>query len=302
MKLVSSLILIVLALAPNQLVSDAKLAEIAGTALRPTEQPVTAEYRPVAIPVKTGAEPAPQSATAVYAVDVATGQPLTAYDAERQLPIASITKLATALVIARKYEPQAIITIPKLPAYPPEEVTIGLKEGEKFTAKDLTAALLIHSANDAADALAISISGSREGFSAEMNRVIADWGIKNARFNNPSGITDVGNGASAKALSQLGLLALRNQTVKQLVGTQTATINSEEGRQVSLQTTDQLLQTGRYQGIKTGYTPAAGQCFIGLTTIQGRQVITVILGSQDRFGDTERLVAWINRNYKWQLP
>jgi len=190
--------------------------------------------------------------------------------------------------------------VPKLPEYQPADEKIGLQEGAKLTMHDLMAALLVNSANDAADTLAISISGSRENFASEMNRVMEDWGIDDAHFSNPSGLSDTDNAASAKALAQIGKLAIRNKTIAKLVQTQTTTIKDDKGHQYKLTSTDKLLQKGGYKGIKTGYTPAAGECFVGLTTVQGHPVITVVLGSHDRFGDTQKLVSWINTTYQWQ--
>jgi D-alanyl-D-alanine carboxypeptidase (penicillin-binding protein 5/6) len=113
-------------------------------------------------------------------------------------------------------------------------------------------------------------------------------------------LNDINNAASAQAVAQISQFILRNPSLRELVGTGATSIRSQQGRVLNLAPTNQLLQSGRFDGIKTGYTLAAGQCFVGLTTVQGHEVITVILGSSDRFGDTLLLTNWINRNYIWQ--
>lgn len=271
-------------------------------------QPVLSQTEPelpaapvYAIPARTTPAGTLQlRAASAIAVDLDTAQPLYSLHAEDRRPIASITKLATALVILRTHSLDEIVTVPQLPAYAEGDELIGLTPGEKFKVKDLLAALLVQSANDAADTLAIWHSGSKQAFAAEMNKNLAEWDIKNAHFNNPSGLTDAGNGASAHAVAQISLLLLHNPTAARLIQTQTTTIADTAGKTFTLNTTDDLLQTGRFYGIKTGYTPAAGECFAGLTVINGHRVITVILGSTDRFGDTETLANWIGNNYTWQ--
>jgi D-alanyl-D-alanine carboxypeptidase len=77
-------------------------------------------------------------------------------------------------------------------------------------------------------------------------------------------------------------------------------ISDQSGRVYDLKAIDELLQNGAFTGIKTGYTVAAGQCFVGLTSIAGHPVITVLLNSPDRFGETQALADWIGKTYTWQ--
>jgi D-alanyl-D-alanine carboxypeptidase len=216
------------------------------------------------------------------------------------LPIASITKLMTVLVILKSHQLTESVTIPALPAYKPEDAKMGLTSGQTFVLKDLLAAALIPSANDAADALAIWDSGTIAAFSAKMNRLAQDWGIEGVRFSNPSGLIDQDNYANARALAQIGKLAMTNGTVRQLVATSQTSINDTAGHTYVLTSTDQLLSDGRVKGLKTGFTAAAGQCFMSLAVINGHQVITVVLNSPNRFSETEQLINWIQQNYQWQ--
>ncbi len=260
-------------------------------------------YTPVATPTAVRhTEPPTLSAKSWYALDVDSGVPLAAHDADTERPIASITKLATALVIMHDHGMGDQLTLPQLPTYAPDDEIIHLQAGERFSTHDLLAALLINSADDSADALALADSGTETAFVTKMNQLLKRWGVGEAHFSNPSGLVDTGNAASAKAVGSLAELVVQNPVARQLVGTSSATITDTSGRTIALATTDQLLQNGQFKGIKTGYTEAAGQCFVGLTTIQGHPVITVVLGSTDRFGDTTTLANWIGQNYQWHAP
>jgi D-alanyl-D-alanine carboxypeptidase (penicillin-binding protein 5/6) len=90
-----------------------------------------------------------------------------------------------------------------------------------------------------------------------------------------------------------------NPFIRTTVGYTNATIISSAGRRFDVTNTDTLLSGGNFYGIKTGYTLAAGQCFLGLTRINGHEVVTVILGSSDRFGASQALAGWIDRNWQW---
>ncbi len=251
-------------------------------------------------PVKTGTEELKLGANSSYAWDVSSATPLYSQNPTKELPIASITKVVTALVILNSHSLDEIVTVPTLPTYLPEDERLGLVTGQKFRLLDLLTAALVPSDNDAADALALDDSGTIAAFSAKMNRLAQEWGIKGVHFTNPSGLSDDGNYANAQALAQIGKLALANSTFAKLVSSGLATISDTSGKTYQLSSTDQLLSDPRISGIKTGYTVAAGQCFVGLATIKSHQVITVVLGSSDRFGDTQTLINYLDRNYSWQ--
>ena len=258
----------------------------------------TLALKHAAQPINTGQAILQINPTAAYAFDTATGQELYSKNADELRPIASITKLAAAMVIIRNHPLDKVVTIPVLPQYSPEEVTIGLQPGQKFTIKSLLAAALIPSANDAADALAIIDSGSIEAFVKKMNTIPVSWGISAVHFTNASGL-DENNQASARAVGHIAALILQNNDIAELVARPTAAINDTAGKVYSLASTNALLPARRFTGVKTGYTPAAGQCFVGRVTIEGHSVITVVLGSTDRFGESDKLANWIEQNYTW---
>ncbi len=259
-----------------------------------------APHDAVVQPVKTGTEALTLGASAVYAIDITSNAALYQKNAGQQLPIASITKLATALVILGRHDLSEKVTVPTLPAYGAADDILGLVPGDQFTIGDLVKAALVASANDAADSLALIDSGTLSAFSAKMNRLVATWGLEHTRFSNPTGLSDENNYSSAADLAKLAKLRLTNPTISQFARLNGDTITTSAGKSYLLKPTNKLLNDARFHGLKTGYTDAAGQSFVGLATIAGHEIITVVLHSPDRFGETQQLANWIERNYTWQ--
>jgi len=251
------------------------------------------------LPVQTGHQPLTLNAASAVAVDTATDTTLFTQNADAKRPIASLTKLVTALVILSRHTLNQPVTVPQLPVYDPADETIGLHAGEVYTEEGLLSAMLVGSEDDAADALALADSGTQGKFAALMNAKMTEWGITDTHFSNPSGLTDTGNYATAGALVKIAQLALANSFIRQVVAESQTTVTSNAGRVLTIPTTDELLASGQFYGIKTGYTAAAGECFIGLTRINGHEVITVVLGANDRFGATTTLTNWIGQNWQW---
>jgi D-alanyl-D-alanine carboxypeptidase len=254
----------------------------------------------LSVPVLTAKIPlALKPSASVYAFDRATAMPLYSQNIDQKRPIASITKLITAIVILDRHKPTDKVTIGKLPEYVTADETLGLREGEVYTVGDLVTAALVPSDNDAADALAIYDSGSVSAFADRMNAKIAQWHISGTHFSNPTGLVDDGNYTTARALGQIGILALQQPFIAAVVKLPTANVSSADGRTFNLTNTNTLLATGYFYGIKTGYTEASGECFIGISNVNGHQVVTVLLGADDRFGDTQELVNWIGQSWQW---
>lgn len=262
--------------------------------------PAPATHRDLPQPILTGKEEPGLMAPSVMAMDVQTGQVLFAKDANTPRPIASITKLATALVILDHHNLDEVVTIPNITPSRPDDAKLGIAPGQKFVLSELIKALLIPSANDVAEALAIWDAGSNANFSAKMNNLVARWGISDMHFNTPSGLIEDNNYASASSLAKLGKLALTSKVIAETVSQSTATLSDKTGNVYPVVSTNKLLEDPRIKGLKTGYTVAAGQSFVGLADIGGHQVITVVLNSPDRFSETASLINWIERNYQWQ--
>jgi serine-type D-Ala-D-Ala carboxypeptidase (penicillin-binding protein 5/6) len=260
---------------------------------------VNGPYSTMALPQATAPEIS-LGAAAVISIDTSSGAVLYEHNSDAQRPIASITKLITTLVILTRHTMSETITIPQLPIYGPDDAVIHLVPGEKFTLGDVLKAALIPSANDAADSLAIVDSGSVAAFSERMNQLATTWNIDGTHFNNSSGLVDAGNYATARSLSQIARLALTNPTVRGIVNTQSSSISSSTGHSYPLATTNHLLKDSRFHGIKTGYTQSAGQSVVSLAMVAGHPVITVVLGSPDRFGETTRLINYLEGAIQWQ--
>jgi serine-type D-Ala-D-Ala carboxypeptidase (penicillin-binding protein 5/6) len=302
MSFLATLALVVMSFLPSQ-PQPAGLVSASLGLDAPEQHPVASvNYQPLALPIRAvGVADPSLGAGASLALDMDSATTLYAHNAETELPIASITKLVTVMTILATHSPEEIITVPPLPAYQPADERMGLIAGERFRVADLVKAALIGSANDAADALALADSGTIPAFSGKMNTLVHKWGIIQARFNNPTGLVDDGNSASARALAQLAKIALASEVIRGTISQPRAVITDQAGRAFTLTATNQLLTAGtRWHGIKTGYTPAAGQSFVGLVTINQHQVITVMLHSPDRFGESQALANWVEKNYQWQ--
>lgn len=252
-------------------------------------------------PQATGVNPQFKlQAVSAYAVDTDSGMVLYTQNATEQRPIASITKLASLLVLLRSHKLEETVLVGKLPNYSPDDAILGLHEGQKFSFEDMLSALLIKSANDAADALAIYDSKNLPAFTTKMNILVNEWGIEHTQYASPSGLIDNGNFSTAESLAKIAGLALSNATVRDLINTQSKQIRDQFGKAYNLSTTNLLLKDGRFHGIKTGYTLASGQSVVALARVHGHDVITVVLASPDRFSETTQLVNYLEGAYTWQ--
>lgn len=253
----------------------------------------------IAYPTKITDLPLNLSASSVYAVDLDSAKVLYEQAANTTRPIASLTKLVTAMVILHTHDLDEIVTIPPLPTYQPDDAKLGITAGQQFKLVDLLSATLIPSANDAADALAIYDSGSLALFTAKMNNLAKQWGIVDAHFTSANGLHEQDNYASASALAKFAKIALHNPYFAKTVSSSSSTISDQAGNTYALITTNRLLANNRFTGLKTGFTAAAGQSLIALTTSNGHQIITVVLNSPDRFAETTALANWIDQSYRW---
>jgi D-alanyl-D-alanine carboxypeptidase len=237
------------------------------------------------------------SASVIY--DTGSGTNLLEKDISTPKPIASLAKLMTALVIMESHKPNEVVTVGKLPALGPEDQKLGLVEGEEITVGELLKAILIYSANDAANALAIYDSGSVEDFSKKMNDKAKLWGMTNSNFDEPSGLSSK-NTSTPKDLIKLASVLSTNQTFKEITSTANSKIFNQDGKAYNLTTTNKILGSGGVVGMKTGYTLDAGQCLITAVERNGRRIITVVLNSPDRFQENKNMIEWAFNNHIWQ--
>ncbi|MBI2594668.1 MAG: D-alanyl-D-alanine carboxypeptidase [Candidatus Colwellbacteria bacterium] len=253
-----------------------------------------------AIPIANN-EPVPKiSAQAAFIYDPLSAVVL--YDKNGDIPLApaSTTKIMTALVALDNYNLQEVVTVPKI------KVTgqkMNLIWGEQLTIENLLQGLLIFSANDAGEVLASHFSGGREAFIAAMNEKAVDLHLAQTHFLNPTGIFMPGHQSSAQDLARLANFAMANSVLAQIVATRHELVTSQTGQLHDLFNLNILLGTvPGVIGVKTGKTDEGGEALVTYVKRDGGSVLIVVLGSQDRFGDTKALIDWVYRTHQWQEP
>ena len=235
---------------------------------------------------------APSVAARAYLVESgSSGEILAGYHIHRRLPIASLTKLMTVLIALERAKPNQVVTVDPGAAAVGES-TVHLRPGERLTVRDLVAAALIQSANDAADALAASVGrGSIDHFVELMNRRARRLGLRDTHFVRPDGLDAAGHVSSADDVTMLARVAMRRPLVRALVRRRTAAIAG--GR--SLHTWNDLLGSfPKLIGVKTGHTSAAGWSEVGAARGPGVTIYATVIGSPSRSQRNQDLAALLN--------
>jgi serine-type D-Ala-D-Ala carboxypeptidase (penicillin-binding protein 5/6) len=238
-------------------------------------------------------------ARSAFAIDIDTGAVL--YDKnslEAAMP-ASTSKVITALVAFDAYNLDQKLLVPKVAV---EGTKIGLTEGEEITVKDLLYALLVSSANDAAEVLAYNYPGGREMFVASMNLKAQSLGLENSLFLNPTGLDEEDQTTTAQDLVKASFYAMQNPTFATIVGTKHYSIINTDGQVThNLTNINKLLwEVEGVKGVKTGKTDGARENLLTYIERGDAKVMIAILGSSDRFEETKKLVDWIFSSYSFQ--
>jgi D-alanyl-D-alanine carboxypeptidase (penicillin-binding protein 5/6) len=231
------------------------------------------------------------TASGILVVDLDSAQTLYESGAERPRPMASLTKLMTALLIAENHDLREEVAIP-----PGVDTLEGskakLEPGDRYAVGDLLTALLVQSANDAAVSLAIYHSGSVEAFVAEMNARAASLGLKNTTYDNPIGLDAPLQRSTPRDLAWLTMYVMRIPAIAQRMGTTASVIRSASGTVVTLYHTHEMLHSpASIIAGKTGTTDDAGQCLLSVVETGGRRYGVVFLRSSDRYADMRRMLA-----------
>lgn len=239
------------------------------------------------------------TAEGILAQDADSGVFLYEKNPDTRLYPASTTKIMTALVALDYYKSDDIIKVGRINAI---GQSMRLVEGEEITFNSLLHALLMYSANDAAEALAQSYSGGRDAFINAMNQKAIELHLDNTHFANPSGLDEDGHYSTAKDMIRLSEIAMQNGYFAQIVGTKEMIVKSVDNKFVHyLKNINELLGTvDGVKGVKTGWTEGARENLITYIERNGRKVYIAILGSQDRFGETKKMINWIFGSYNWQ--
>jgi serine-type D-Ala-D-Ala carboxypeptidase (penicillin-binding protein 5/6) len=222
-------------------------------------------------------------AGASYLVQV-EGHTLWAHEPDRRLPLASITKIMTALVVLENCRTDEIVTVGK--SVETETGTkLGLRPGEKLKVLDLLKAALIYSASDACAALADHVAGDRERFVEIMNRRARELGLSNTHFQNPVGHDDEQHYSTANDIAKLAKKALTIPIFAEIVSHAYDKIKVVNGKR-TFKIKNKNALFGRLdgvKGVKTGYTPDAGKCLVALAGRNGTDVLLVLLNSPQRW-------------------
>lgn len=220
-------------------------------------------------------------------MELTTQTVLSENSADLRLPMASTTKILTAIIIIEDCDLDEVITVDDR-AVGAEGSSIYLKKGEQIDVRDLLYGLMMRSGNDSAAALAIHHSGSIEKFALVMTERARTMGAENSNFKNPSGLPDDEHYTTARDLCKIACHAMGNETFKGIVGTK-----SYSGKFRSFVSKNKMLSMYEgANGVKTGYTLKAGRCLVSSAERSGMDVVTVVLNCPDMYERSIRLLDY----------
>jgi len=257
-------------------------------------------------PAALAAPPRPPdvSAPAAIVMESSTGDvPFRVNDRQRR-PIASTTKIMTALLTLKRAQLDEVFTSPGYEGDPAESV-IDLKAGEELTVRDLLRGLLLASANDAAVTLAQGVSGSTEAFVKLMNRQARRLRLRDTSYANPIGLDDPDNYSTARDLARLALVLRRDDFARETMDLPRATLRSGNKRRRIVNRNRLVRRVPIVDGVKTGRTNIAGYILVGSATRKGVTVVSVVLDEPSeaaRDADTVALLDYGLSRYKRVRP
>lgn len=233
-------------------------------------------------------------AAAVLVQDARSGETLYEKNADLPRAAASTQKLLTALIVAEDGFLDQTVTV-QLDDTLAEPVKLNIRPGETYQRIELLRALLVKSPNDVARCLARDNAGSIDLFAEKMNAKARSLGAIHSNFINPNGLPMPGQYSTARDLSLIARAAYANQTIRSIVCLPQLVFRYANGRTRELKNTNKVLKQVPYcNGMKTGYTEAAGHCLIASGKIPGRDVIVVVLGDSSAgiWRDASALLYW----------
>jgi D-alanyl-D-alanine carboxypeptidase (penicillin-binding protein 5/6) len=215
------------------------------------------------------------SAGSAIVVDAVTGQVL------------------TALIVAEEGDLDKMVKVQASDTWV-EPSMLYIKPGNLYSRRDFLNILLVHSMNDVARALARDNAGSVEDFADKMNAKAASLGMRNSHFVNPNGLPAADQYSSARDMAKVAMVAYRNRVIREMVCQKFMVWHYNDGRTKVFDTTNKVLKSYPFcNGMKTGYTEAAGRCLISSATRNGKHIIVVIMGDNSNITvDSYRLLAW----------
>ena len=234
----------------------------------------------------------------IYAIDLNTNSVLLDKNSSSKVPMASLTKLMTAYLAFENLKLDDIAMVSQY-SLASEESYMGLFPGEKISIRDLLYGLLVESAGDAAIILGREISGTDLKFVTKMNETAKKIGLLSTNFENPSGMDSKFHYSSARDLATITRILLNDSEFKNIVKTKEFDAKSTSGYIHHLANTNKLLDNDMIFGVKTGKTNLAGECLITLARLKNHDILIVVMGSKNRFLETNNIISWINNVYVW---
>jgi len=273
---------------------------LTGCALEQSPVPV-APAGNVPAPVVAPSEPSslwpsgapPIRAVSAILIDARTGRTIYQKNADESRQVASTQKLVTALIVAEQDPLDAPVRIAREDTTV-EPTKVGLRAGESYPRRQLLRAMMVKSANDCAAALARSHSGTISLFAGEMDRIALRCGANGSHFVNPHGLPAAQH-STARDMARIAFRAYRNPDLREAMALRSYCFHYANGKLCFLDPTNKLLNRSPFfNGMKTGYTEAAGKCLISSYSKGGREFILVQLGSHAPavFDDAEKMMHW----------
>ena len=245
--------------------------------------------------VETEGSGAPRiHAASAIVVDAQTGKVLHAVNPDEERAVASTQKLMTALLVCEAGGLDKTVTIQKSDTWA-EPSKLDVEPGEVYRKVDLLRILMVKSMNDVARALARDTAGSVEAFAERMNARARELGMKNSHFVNPNGLPAPGQHSTARDMSKLAMAAYKLKAIREAVRLKELRWQNPSGQVTVYHNTNRVLSSLVHcNGMKTGYTVAAGFCLISSGSFDGRDVISVVLGDSKEFvwKDSHNLLVW----------
>ncbi len=226
------------------------------------------------------------SASGAIIVDLQSGQMLHQRSASVERPMASLTKLMTALVIAEKHSMDEMVPIPiDIGSVPGTKA--HLPPGDHMSVGDLLSALLIASANDAAETLARFDSGTEAAFVKKMNTRAKELGLRQTVYANPAGLDEKGQYSTPRDTAWLAMFVWRFPEIAKRLAMTKADLQTAKGTKITVTHTHELLheENSPVMAGKTGTTEGAKQCLLSIVRAGNRQYLVVLLSSSDRYDD-----------------
>ncbi len=224
-------------------------------------------------------------------VEVTSRRFLSEKNADARLPMASTTKILTAIIAIEDLDPEEEIVIPQ-EAEGTEGSSVYLRAGETYAVRDLLYGLMLRSGNDCAVALALRRSGSVAAFTAEMKARALKMGAEHSDFANPHGLPDPDHYTTARDLALVAAYAMQNETFREIVSCKYYAPRGWKNKN------KMLWQYGGATGVKTGFTTAAGRCLVTAAERDGMQLVCVLLNCPQTYERTAELLDGCYATYR----